>query len=280
MKRFLSVFLLLFGSVGATWAVAPFTVTQTLASSPTFVPGSSPLGGISGCNFGNPTGARNYVASAVTVTTSGLYEVRTTSNPNISDPFIAIYNGTFDPNNPTVGLVGCNDDFTGYDPGVDVTLNVGTTYTFVTTVYNSGTTSTGTITYTATYGPAPTVTSVSPNSGDYSGGTSVTITGTTFNGATAVTFGGVAATSFTVVQATPVSPATQITAVTPASSVASAVSVVVTTPNGSNAANTLYTYTGTPPAAVPTLSEWGQLMLALMVIGIAWHFHNNRQNSY
>ena len=34
------------------------------------------------------------------------------------------------------------------------------------------------------------------------------------------------------------------------------------------------------PAAVPTLSEWAQLMLALMVIGIAWHFHNNRQNSY
>ena len=32
--------------------------------------------------------------------------------------------------------------------------------------------------------------------------------------------------------------------------------------------------------AVPTLSEWAQLMLALMVIGVAWHFHNNRQNSY
>jgi hypothetical protein len=34
------------------------------------------------------------------------------------------------------------------------------------------------------------------------------------------------------------------------------------------------------PSAVPSLSEWAQLMLALMVIGIAWHFHNNRQNSY
>ena len=34
------------------------------------------------------------------------------------------------------------------------------------------------------------------------------------------------------------------------------------------------------PSPVPTLSEWAQLMLALMVIGIAWHFHNNRQNSY
>jgi hypothetical protein len=34
------------------------------------------------------------------------------------------------------------------------------------------------------------------------------------------------------------------------------------------------------PSAVPSLSEWAQLMLALLVIGIAWHFHNNRQNSY
>ena len=33
-------------------------------------------------------------------------------------------------------------------------------------------------------------------------------------------------------------------------------------------------------ASIPSLSEWAQLMLALMVIGIAWHFHNNRQNSY
>jgi hypothetical protein len=36
----------------------------------------------------------------------------------------------------------------------------------------------------------------------------------------------------------------------------------------------------TAAAAVPTLSEWAQMMLALMVIGVAWHFHNNRQNSY
>ena len=34
------------------------------------------------------------------------------------------------------------------------------------------------------------------------------------------------------------------------------------------------------PSAVPTLSEWAQLMLALMVIGLAWHFHNKDQNSY
>ena len=42
-----------------------------------------------------------------------------------------------------------------------------------------------------------------------------------------------------------------------------------------------FSVAGAPtPSAVPSLSEWTQLMLALMVIGIAWHFHNNRQNSY
>ncbi|MEY4683900.1 MAG: hypothetical protein RLZ25_359 [Pseudomonadota bacterium] len=28
------------------------------------------------------------------------------------------------------------------------------------------------------------------------------------------------------------------------------------------------------------LLEWAQISLAMMVIGVAWHFHNNRQNSY
>src|SRR5262249_57745762 len=61
-----------------------------------------------------------------------------------------------------------------------------------------------------TYGSAPTVTSVNPNTGPTSGGTSVTITGTNFSGATAVRFGSNAAGSFTV------DSATQITATSPA----------------------------------------------------------------
>ena len=73
------------------------------------------------------------------------------------------------------------------------------------------------------------------------------------------------------------------------------INATVTFPNitvqslGINSGNTVYTcgsdtitVVGPAPApsAVPTLSEWAQLLLALMVIGIAWHFHNNRQNSY
>ncbi len=83
---------------------------------------------------------------------------------------------------------------------------------------------------------APTITSnVSPASGSTAGGTSVTMTGTNFTGATGVTFGGAAATSVTVVNST------TITAVTPAGTAGTA-SVIVTTPAGSNAANTLFTY--------------------------------------
>jgi hypothetical protein len=66
----------------------------------------------------------------------------------------------------------------------------------------------------------------------------VTITGTNFMGATAVTIGGATAPNFTVVNAT------TITATTPAGS-AGAASVLVTTANGTNDANTLYTYAPT-----------------------------------
>jgi hypothetical protein len=118
---------------------------------------------------------------------------------------------------------------------------------------------------------APTVTSISPTSGSTAGGDTITITGTDLTGATGITVGGNACTAFNVASAT------SATCTTPAGTAGTA-SVVVTTPGGSNAANTLFTYVAV--AAVPSLSEWAQLMLALMVIGIAWHFHNNRQNSY
>ncbi len=79
------------------------------------------------------------------------------------------------------------------------------------------------------------VDSISPTSGSTAGGTAVTITGAGFTGTPTVTFGGVAATSVVVVNST------TITAVTPAGSAGTA-SVLVTTPSGTNAANTLFTY--------------------------------------
>lgn len=86
-----------------------------------------------------------------------------------------------------------------------------------------------------TYVAAPTLTSLTPNSGTTAGGTSVTITGTNFTGATAVTFGGAAAQSFVV------NSATQITAVTPGGS-AGAADVAVTTGGGTATAAGGFTY--------------------------------------
>lgn len=94
--------------------------------------------------------------------------------------------------------------------------------------------------------PGPTLTSVSPPTGATAGGTSVTLTGTGFTGATGVTFGGTAATSVVVTNAT------TITCTTPARADGTA-SVLVTTPGGTNAANTLFTYVA--PLLPPTLTS-------------------------
>jgi hypothetical protein len=85
---------------------------------------------------------------------------------------------------------------------------------------------------------ATTVTSVSPSLGINSGGTTVQITGSGFTGATVVAFNGTNATTYTVVSDTTIS------AVAPnVGAVTGAISVLVTSPSGTNAGNTLFTYT-------------------------------------
>lgn len=81
----------------------------------------------------------------------------------------------------------------------------------------------------------PTLSSVSPDNGPVAGGTSVTLTGTNFTDVTGVTFGGDAATNVSVVSDT------SITCDTPAHA-AGAVSVLATNADGSNTANSAYTY--------------------------------------
>ena len=89
-----------------------------------------------------------------------------------------------------------------------------------------------------TYVAAPTISSISPNSGPTSSGATVTLSGTHLNGASSVTFGGVAATSYTAT-------ANSITATAPAHA-AGAVDVVVTTPGGTATATNGYTYVPAP----------------------------------
>jgi len=89
--------------------------------------------------------------------------------------------------------------------------------------------------------PAPVVTTVSPNSGPTTGGTSVTLMGQNFVSGATVSFGGSAATSVVVVSTA------QITANTPTHAQGS-VAVVVTNPGGQN--GTLangFTFTGPAP---------------------------------
>lgn len=91
-----------------------------------------------------------------------------------------------------------------------------------------------------TYVAVPTVTGISVSSGPLGGGTSVTITGTSFTWATGVTFGGTAVTGFTVGGG-----GTTITCNTPGHA-AGTVSVTVTNTGGSSGTNALYTYVVAP----------------------------------
>ena len=85
----------------------------------------------------------------------------------------------------------------------------------------------------------PTVTSVAPNTGPTTGGTTVTIGGTNFFGTTSVRFGGASAASFTVLSGT------QITAASPPGN--GSVDVTVTTSAGTSALSSADQFTYTTP---------------------------------
>ncbi|MFD7408077.1 IPT/TIG domain-containing protein [Streptomyces sp. NPDC059866] len=133
----------------------------------------------------------------------------------------------------------------GSIPATSFTVNSSTQITAVTpsgsgTVNVTVTTTQGTSAQSVpfTYSTAPTLSSLSPNQGPASGGTTVTLTGTGFTNVTSVRFGGVAAASFTV------NSSTQITAVSPARAAGPA-DVTVTTSGGTSNALT-FTYVAAP----------------------------------
>jgi IPT/TIG domain len=95
----------------------------------------------------------------------------------------------------------------------------------------------------------PAVTSIAPASGPVAGGTSVVITGSGFKGATGVSFSSIAAASFVV------NSDTQITAVTPVGATGANLPVIVTTPGGVSAVNTLWTYGAAGAAGGPVVSS-------------------------
>lgn len=93
---------------------------------------------------------------------------------------------------------------------------------------------------------APVVTSISPNSGPTSGGTTVVITGSGFSSATVVTFGGTAAVHTVISD-------TQITATSPAGA-AGTVDVTVTTPGGTSAISAADRFTYVTAPVVTSIS--------------------------
>ena len=102
----------------------------------------------------------------------------------------------------------------------------------------------------STANSAPTVTSISPNSGTINGGTAVTIRGTGFLAGATVKLGGTSATGVSVVNST------TIAATTPAHA-AGATSVVVTNTDAKTGTlNNGFTFTGPPPPnPAPTVSS-------------------------
>jgi hypothetical protein len=98
-------------------------------------------------------------------------------------------------------------------------------------------------------GPSPTISAVTPATGDATGGTTVTITGTNFVSGATVRFGNNLASTVTVVSAT------QITATAPGLTAGGAVNVAVTNPDGQSVVrNAGYTYLS-PAPTVSSLSQ-------------------------
>jgi glucose/arabinose dehydrogenase len=107
----------------------------------------------------------------------------------------------------------------------------------------------GGYTYSTT-NPAPTVTSITPNSGTINGATAVTIRGTGFLAGATVKLGGTSATGMTVVNST------TIAATTPAHAPGATSVVVTNTDAKTGTLNNGYTFTGPPPPnPAPTVTS-------------------------
>lgn len=130
--------LAVFLSIGTAWADQ--SSTATVSSGQTFTVASDPLGGVIGCSI--QTGSHAYGTTSFTTGLAGNYTFEVTGGSGVvaSDSFLAVYQGSFDPLNPTLNLVGCDDDAgVGQNPLLSASLRASTTYIAVATSYYSGT---------------------------------------------------------------------------------------------------------------------------------------------
>ena len=169
------------------------------------------------------------------------------------------------------GFTGATAVTFGVTPATSFIFNSDTSVTAVSPAESAGTVDvTVTVISTSatspadqfTYEPPPVVTGLNPTAGPDFGGTSVTITGTSFTDASAVDFGITAATSFTVINAT------TIVAIAPPKPVG-VVDITVTTPVGTSGIVVADRFGFVLPPT-PALGEWSMIALALLLAGAGY----------
>jgi hypothetical protein len=229
------------------------TVAAYIVQSPTSIIATAPAhaAGTVQVQVTNPSGsspntaADDYTYGAVAPTVT---ELDPTGGPTAGGNLVTIEGTGFTGVTGAAGVKFGATNATSYTVIDDTTISAlapaGTGTVNVTVTHPTGGTSANTSADDYTYGNVPTITALSPTSGNIAGGQSVVITGTGFlnvTGAAGVTFGGTNATGYTV------NSDTQITATAPAHA-AGVVDVVVTSPAGSNTNTTAdnFTYTAGP----------------------------------
>lgn len=252
-----------FGAVAAESYVVNSDVSITAVSPAVATPGTvdvtvSTLAGTSAVSAGDAFTYENGVASAGPVVSS----VTPASGPISGGNTVVIDGSNFTdlaPNAVKFGgtsatysvnsagtVITASAPSTGAPVSVDVVVSNPLGYSEITSgdVY----------TYLPDATFVPVVTSISPNSGLESGGTSVTLTGSDLTGVTDVWFGTTDVTSFTTNGT-----GTSITVDSPSASQAGTVSVTATSPEGTSAATAAdaFTYlsTATPPDGSPTITS-------------------------
>ena len=206
---------------------------------------------ITGLSGANTVGVKDVVVTTTAGAASGLSLFSYVAEPtliSVSPTSGPLTGGT------TVTLVGANlsGAIVTVNSSVATLLsNSATQITFLTPSSTAGIvdllviTAGGTAATSFTYLNVPTISSVSPNTGPDSGGTSIVITGSNFNGITGVTIGANAATNIVVASST------SILAQTPAGT-AGAKNVVVTTATSSGTKENGFTYTDN--STIPSIS--------------------------
>jgi hypothetical protein len=230
------------GAVGTVTTATSTALTVTFSILPLALGTLSASVVSNGITSGNPFGTMVQVATIVAAPTV------TFSNANIASVVttLTILGTGFNATTPASNTVTFNNGAIGTVNSATATQLIVTYSTqpaagALTAIVTSFGGSSGAAVQVATI-IGPTISSVTPSSGTPSGGTPITIVGTNFVSGATVTIGGLAATNVVLVSST------MITAVTPPGTLGTIASVVVTTIDGTSAANSnaTYAYSATP----------------------------------